>query len=248
MRRGRWSASLSVFLQTSTSNRVIAAQAQTPITITSKPTIGIGCPGVSDSDETTNTARSASSAPKARFGSARNDNILLRLMEMLTNNKPRSAAEAPTSATKKFCQSFIRPPRHGGLLKGCGRASGFARRVGRLPWDFPIPTAVGRFDVVGERIGLPRLECGESGAVGRQRISVEFGGDVVAPLRRVRVPLLRGKREPQPRLIEIERHAHAARIEDGEIVLAILHAILRRLLKPQGCFRVIRLHSRAFGQ
>src|ERR1700722_4833312 len=61
--------------------------------------------GTSATLVTTRAPRSIVSASPARFGKLATVRIRDRLIEMATTTSPVSAAIAPSSATKKFCQS-----------------------------------------------------------------------------------------------------------------------------------------------
>ena len=90
-----------------TSSIVAVIQTRSPRTSNSIPISVSDCPGTSSSEDTTRIVSNIIKARSARLGKLGMDNILVKLIETPTKIKPSRAAEAPTSAIKKFSQPFI---------------------------------------------------------------------------------------------------------------------------------------------
>ena len=96
-----------------------------------------------------------------------------------------------------------------------------------------IPAGGGRRDIIGRLVGDARLVGFEQRLGGGEPLGVEAHGDIVTLLAGVLVALLIGEREPHPGLLEVLLDAEAAGIEDGEIVLAVAHAVFGGLVMAE---------------
>src|SRR5690349_16647941 len=87
-------------------------------------------------------------------------------------------------------------------------------------------------DLVGGRIGGARMPALDGGLRAGELRSREACGDLVAPLRRLRVALGGGEGEPLIGSGEILSGARAAQQENARIELAVPGAVFRRLRIP----------------
>src|SRR5260370_24377704 len=71
------------------------------------PTSIIDCPGTNSNEDITRIVSKIIKARNARLGKPGKEMILVKLIETPTKIKPSKAAEAPTSAIKKFSQPFM---------------------------------------------------------------------------------------------------------------------------------------------
>ncbi len=98
---------LSVFLIMETLIKKDVLQQKRPNSNTSTPHTKSVCFGINNTIEITITMDIKMSDNNARRGNCEKESMRVRLIEIPTNIKPVSAADAPTIATKKSCHSFI---------------------------------------------------------------------------------------------------------------------------------------------
>src|SRR3984957_7516715 len=103
-----------------------------------------------------------------------------------------------------------------------------------------VPAARRRGDVVCSGIRLYGFEFHQRFHRGGERGRVHLADDFVALCGGVRVALLSGKRQPQPRLPEVLFDAKSARVKDREIVLAVADAKFGCPSEPFHRFGIVR--------
>src|SRR5215212_739175 len=140
-------------------------------------------------------------------------------------------------------------PLRGALPKGASQDQGsWLNSVRPCPDPAPLKTVPNGAtiplrggDLVRGLVDGPRAPAGD--AVLR---AGEVGGggpcrDLVTLSARILVALSGGEREPEIGLGQVLSGPDAARQEDGEVVLAVAHAVLRSLLEPTDRARIVRL-------